>query len=241
MKKFVILGLMILLSVACTTPDISISEGLKANAKAMEVKGRQGWQFNQVIKFGDYSTSKVKRGWTSKYDVAFYFRFQGAKEKLSFTQFTPDGNQAEILAVSKFHNEEVELIKGWLSAPIASENTFAGSIIPTDNKDKAWDFILYNPEASFKKNNSECGVIKDKIGNAIVIKAIKKLEGQKNWIQIDNYGFEFAYMGEPIAAVSTMNKGKVWIKNDLAPDLKLVVSSVSTSILLRNSLVDKFD
>ncbi|MEI6091133.1 MAG: hypothetical protein WCR42_11820 [bacterium] len=241
MKKIILLGLIILVSVACTTPDIAVSDDLKTDAPAMVVKGRQGWQFNQVIKFGDYTTSKVKRGWTSKYDVAFYFRFQGAKEKLSFTQMTPDGKQAEILAVSKFRNEEVELIKGWLAAPLERTNTFAGTIIPSDSKEKVWEFILYNPEGSFDKNNTECGLIKDPNGATVVIKAVKKLEGQKSWIQIDNYGFEFWSDNKAIGAVSTINNGKVWIKNSLNPELKLVVSAVSTSILLRNSIEDKFD
>lgn len=76
---------------------------------------------------------------------------------------TPYGKQAEILAVSKFKNYELELLNGFLSVPYEYENTFAGSIIPSDNKD------------------------------------------------------------------------------NVSPDLKLVVSGVSTSILLRNSLQEKFE
>lgn len=48
---------------------------------------------------------------------------------------TPYGKQAEILAVSKFQNFELELLNGFLGVPYKYENTFAGSIIPSDNKD----------------------------------------------------------------------------------------------------------
>ena len=37
--------------------------------------------FNQVIKFEEYYTSKVKGGWTSSYETKFITRFRKAKTK----------------------------------------------------------------------------------------------------------------------------------------------------------------
>jgi hypothetical protein len=39
-----------------------------------------------------------------------------------------------------------------------------------------------------------------------------------------------------MGAVSVMNRGRVWVKNDLHPDLKLVVASLATSMLLRHNM-----
>ena len=53
---------------------------------------------------------------------------------------------------------------------------------------------------------------------------------------MDNFGFEFLHNGHSIGAVSVMNSGKVWIRNDIPSELKLVVSSISTSLLVRHSM-----
>lgn len=221
---------------ACHTPNIAVSNDLKTNSSVLDAKGRGGFQFNQVIKFGDYATSKVKRGWTkgSTININFVARFQKAEQKLSFTQNTPDNKSAEVLAISEFKNNEIDLMKDFLSYSFEYQNTFAGVIIPSENPDNTWDFIVHNPNASLP-NNADCGIIKGKSGNNILIKGIKKIEGSK-WTNSDNLGFEFIQDGKSIGAVSTMNYGKVWIKNDISADLKLVVSSVATSLLVRHNI-----
>ena len=117
-------------------PVATVSSSLYENTTVMQVKGRQGWQINQVIRYGSYTTSRVRRGWTSGYDVsAFVLRFQKAKEKLSFMQTAADGRQAEVLAVSKFQNTEYELLKGFVGYSLKYKNSFAGTVIPTDSPD----------------------------------------------------------------------------------------------------------
>lgn len=220
---------------SCKTPNIAVSEDLKSNTTIMDAKGRHGWQYNQVIRFGDYSTSKIKRGWTKSYNIEFVARFQGAEQKLSFLQRTPDALEAEVLAVGKFKSNEIDLLRGFLAYSFEYENYYAGSIIMAHNKNHIWDFVIHNPEGSSPKY-AECGIAKDQFGNEITIRGVKKIEGQRNWAQFENYGFEFSYNGQPIGAVSTLNKGRVWLKNDIHPDLKLVVSSLATSLLVRHSL-----
>jgi len=219
---------------SCTTPNIIVSDNLKTNTTVMDAKGRQGLQFNQVITFGDYSTSKVKRGWTAGYDVSFVTRFKGAKEKLNFIQFTPE-KRAYVLAVGKFKSTELELLNGFLSYAFQYENYFAGSIIPSETPNDIWEFIIHNPEGG-TSGDFECGLAKDKNGNEIRIRGVRKIEKQTNWVKLDNFGFEFIYKDQAIGAVSTINNGRVWIKNDINDDLKLVLSSMSSSLLVRHSM-----
>lgn len=233
------IAVLMLFSVAasCQTPKLVLSDDLQANTTEMKVKGRQGWQINQVIRYGDYSTSRVRRGWTTGYNISFVLRFQKAEEKLSFSQMTSDGGQAEVLAVGRFKNTEYDLLKGFLSYSVKYENSFAGSIIPTNDSGNVWEFIVYNPDGDLS-GNADCGVAKDKGGHEIIIRGIRKLDKQPKWMQFANYGFEFVENGKAIAAVSTINNGRVWISNNVDANRKLVISSLATSLLLRHSMED---
>jgi hypothetical protein len=74
------------------TPEVALDPSL--TEPAMRVKGRNGFLIGQVIQYGEYRTEPVRRGWTQSYDVPFFVRFQGAKEKLSYTQIEPHGLRA---------------------------------------------------------------------------------------------------------------------------------------------------
>lgn len=224
---------------ACSLPKILVSDNLKSDTSVLPANGRRGWQINQIITYGDYSTSQIKRGWPSPMEDTYETRFQYATNKLSFTQFTPDSLQAEVRAVGKFLNEEEEFLFGFLSYTIRFENSFTGIIIPGDNPSDVWEFIIHNPEGSLPENE-ECGMARDTEGNEIHIRGINELEGQSNRQYIDNFGFEFLHNGTAIGAVSVLNNGQVWIKNGLGPDIKLVLSCISTSLLVRHSLMDLF-
>jgi len=234
-KIFTLTAIVLVFISSCKTPGLIFSGNLKDNTKVMEVKGRQGWQFNQKITFGDYFTSKIKRGWTKGGTWNFVVKFQNAEQKLSFTQNTPFGKSAEVLAIGKFKNTELPLFKDFLSYSFKYENTFAGTVIPNDNESNNWDFVIHNPESGLPKD-ADCGIIRDSNGNEIIIRGVKKVEGQANWVTLDNYGFEFIQNGQSIGAVSTINNGRVWIKNDLDENTKLILASVSTSLLVRHSM-----
>ena len=236
MKNSVIITVLVLL-VGCKTPNILVSPELKSNTSVFDVKGRQGWQFNQVITYGDYSTSKIKRGWTSKLEIPFVIKFKSANEKLSFTQFTPDKEQADVYAIGKFENNELPLLKGFLNYSLNYKNTFAGTIIPLDVSGNYWDFLIYNMESRLS-DNMICGSAKDTKGNEIIIKGVNKTEGQANWMQMEFIGFEFFMNGQSIGAVSCLNDGRFWIKDDLNPDIKLAISCISTSLLVKHNLTD---
>ena len=225
---------------ACSTPSIVVSDHLRHGTQVMEATGRQGWQFNQVLSFGDYRTSPIKRGWTQGYQIQFVARFQKAKQKLSFTQQGPGGRQAEVLAVGQFENTEFDLLKGFLSYSTSYRNSFAGSIVPREGQGGSWEFVIHNPESSLPRD-ADTGMAQDSRGRKLLIRGVKKVEGQANWVQLDNFGFEFLLDGRAVGAVSTINSGRVWMRHDLDPELKQVVAALSTSLLVRHSLSESFD
>ncbi len=140
MKTNIAIALLALVSLfSCRTADITVDPSL--HAEAMPVKGRNGLLIGQVIRYGEFKTDPVRRGWTKGYDIPFVLRFQGAKEKLSFTQHGPAGVQAEVACISKFKSTEIELVRDFFGIPI-EQNT--GNIRRAALR---WD-ILHNPTRS---------------------------------------------------------------------------------------------
>ena len=222
---------------SCRTAETAVNNDLKSDTEIYSVKGRQGSQIGQVISFGDFKTSKVKRGWTFGYSIPFVVRFQGAKEKLSFSQFGTNGNAAEVALVSRFKETDIEPIKDYFSVSLKYKNYFAGGI-KLQNETDSWDFIVHNVDGASRslKQNPTIGFIRNRSMH-IDILGIRELEGSPSFMtQNDVYGYEFQLNGKVIGAVSTINNGKVWFKKDLTEDLKLVLASISSGLMLRNSV-----
>jgi len=235
MKKLLLL-LLVVAGVATARPQgIVVSDDLKANATIFEVKGKQGWQFNQVIKFGGFYTSKIKRSWPGGIDVGFVNRFRSAKEKLSFTQYTPDSLNSTVIAVSKFMSFETDFLNGFMGLSYNYENSFAGCIVPQNTPDNSWEFVVTDPDLILDKS-AGCGEAKDKNGRQITIRGVTLLEGQAKWMAGQVWGFEFFLDKKSIAAVSVTGNGKVYLRNDLAPDLRLVIAAMSSALMVRHDL-----
>ncbi|MFZ4455786.1 MAG: hypothetical protein ACOYOT_06160 [Bacteroidales bacterium] len=234
MKKLIVI--VAVLITGCKSPDLMMSPDLKDNSVGYDVKGRQGWQINQVISYGDYHSSKIKRGWESHFNVEFIARFKNASQKISFTQFGSSGS-VDVLAVSKFTNNEVPLLGGYMSYSFNYKDAFAGTIISSNNNSsKSWDFIFYNM-GEISSQGFLCGDVKQQPnGDEIQIRGISQSAGSSRWDMQKYAGFEFLYRGKSVGAVSLVNNGKVWFSNDLKDEEKLVLAAVSTALLARHDL-----
>ncbi len=234
-SKIVIALLALTGLVACHTPELVLDPSLTAGA--MPVKGRNGLQIGQVIRYGDYTTDKVRRGWTKGYDIPFILRFQGAKEKLSFTQFGPENTRATVSCISKFKSTEIELVRDFFGIPLEYQNYFAGNIT-VDQGGANWDFILHNPNGDFLREKSSAGFIRNG-EQQIAIEAIRGLKGQPDWMkELTVYGHEFRIGTTVVGAVSTINKGTVWIDERLDAETRTVIAAVATGLLLRRDMED---
>lgn len=234
MKPITIIALLAMTSLfACRTAEIAIDPSL--TAEAMPVKGRNGLQIGQVIRYGEYATDKVRRGWTKGYDLPFIVRFQAAKEKLSFTQFGPSHTQAEVACISKFKSTEIELVRDFFGIPLEYQNFFAGNISFGTGRSN-WDFIIHNPNGDFLRDKASAGFAQNG-SNRIDIEAIRGLQGQPDWMkELAVYGHEFRIGGKVVGAVSTVNKGKVWIDPQLDAETRTVIAAVATGLLLRTDV-----
>jgi hypothetical protein len=229
------------LSACKTLTSIEVPEGLRTDTVVMDVTGRQGWQVNQTIRFGEYGSSKIKRGWaqtrSGALEIGFAARFKSAKQKLSFNLYGPDTQSAQLLAVSRFERNEVELLKGYLSATTHYANTFAGSVKTGEGREE-WEFLVNNPEDG-SPADTDTGRLHTPSGREILIRGVKRPEGYADRpAGFYNYGFEFVQDGRSVGAVSLLGKGRVWLHQSLDADTRLVLASVATALMVRTSLKD---
>lgn len=237
MYKISIVLFLIVLA-GCKTPQMYVAPDLKNDSQQLQVTGRQGLQVGRHLTFGEYSTSKVKQGWVKGYDIPFFVRFQGMKEKLSFRQFGKPGQVADVYAVGKFRSTELPFLKDYFNIILNEKNHFAGTVILDEGKE-VWEFLLFNPDGESLKE-SKAGFAR-KGTETIEVNGIKKLENGKPSLSYKFWGYEFIYNGQPVGAVEIVNNGNVWVKNNLSDDLKLVLASLSSSLLLRTSLEERMD
>jgi hypothetical protein len=240
-KHLLVAGLLSASVISCRTAELAVNQNLKDDTEAYSVKGRQGFQIGQTLSFGDFKTSKVDRDWTFSHSIPFIVRFQGAKEKLGFTQFANHtGNSADVAVVSKFKETEYEPIKDYFSVALKHKNYFAGGIRLNQSND-TWDFIVHQVDGSNRSlnGNGTVGYVRNS-SLKIDIAGIRELEGSSSFITQNNvYGYEFLLHGKVVGTVSTIDNGKVWLRKELSEDVKLVLASVSSGLLLRNSVEEK--
>ena len=233
----IISALFLVVLVGCKTPQMYVAPTLKNESETLSVKGRLGFHIGRRLSFGEYTTSKVKQGWVKGYDIPFFVRFQGMKEKLSFQQFNASGQMAEVYSVGKFRSTEMPFIRADFNIILKEKNHFTGTVILNGGQD-VWEFLLYNPDGESLKG-AKAGFIKNNY-EEIEVEGVTQLENGNNFSS-KFWGYEFIHHEEAIGAVEIVNNGKVWIKNDLPADLKLVLASLSSSLLLRTSLEERIE
>ena len=90
------------------------------------------------------------------------------------------------------------------------------------------------------KSETDNGIAMDEQGNSIEIKGTKQLSENKFFTDDSKtFGYELFRNGESIGAVSVLGNGKVWIKNSLSPQDKLIVASLSSILISKQNLSQK--
>ena len=217
---------------SCSTPQMAVDQQLQAST-AMPVKGRQGWMVNQHLSFGEFTTGQVKRGWLKSYDIPFIVRFSGAKEKLAYDLADGEGNTAEVFCMGKLREQDLLLFNKYFDINLKWQDAFSGTISLNGGR-QHYDFLLTDLNQNNWFRPAE-GFIRYQEG-LIDIQPVDRLVNGKRALGMQSLGFQFVYEGEVVGAVETLNNGRVWLKDSLAPELRLVLGSVSAALLLRSEL-----
>lgn len=238
MNRRVALGIIAISSLlgACQTPDMALSDSKLAETPGWRVSGRQGFLFRQKLQYGNYKTSRVKRGWTRSYHLPFFIHFQGARQRLSFTQFLPDSSIAEVMAVSNFQSKELPLFRDFFRITLDYENSFAGVIVLNADSNQTWEFLMHGVAGNLFRQVGGFA----RLGNdSIYINQVTRYNRANSWSGAGVLGYEFVENGHVLGAVELLNRGKVWIQPDLEPNQALLVSSLSSALLLYQNLEEQ--
>lgn len=270
MNYKMLLAVLVVLS-SCTAAKVSVPDQFSSQATKMPVKGINGWQVNQRLTFGNFQTSKIKRGWDFTASVQYTkFRIRPEEALLKVFDINTDNNTntqrnkfqytiedgnliAEVYATEKFKEKQLVYKSNnpWIgnaSKTNKYEYAFTAAIVPlTAKNDAPWSLVLVNKydiakdtarrlfdrpyveEEGYATNGKENIAIRPLRLENVTTKSGKntKVFGGKMLS-----GYELQWDGGVVGIIDILDNN-VWLYNDLEPEEKLILSSISSAILLK--------
>lgn len=166
MKLSLLIPIIVLFS-ACTAAKLSVPTQFSSQATKMPVKGLNGWMINQQLQFGNYQTSRIRRGWDFSASVQ-YTKFRTKPEeqilrifnietdnksslqKNRFQYTLEEGDRlAEIYATEKFTEKDLVYksnnpFLGDASKTKRYEYAFTAAILPVAPQADPWSLVIIN-------------------------------------------------------------------------------------------------
>lgn len=239
MRKTLYLLLLILFFSGCSTPHMRLPESLQGNAEMYVVQGRDGWRINQQISFSEFRAGPVARGWTKGYDYPFLIRFSAAREKFQFPMVDQYGGKVQVFCFGKLREQDLRIFKDYFDINLHATDTFTCSISSAPKE--TYDFYVSN--LNLQQNVGYKPMQGSLRGGAIdyQLRSIWHLDSGHRTLDTQPLGVEFSHNGRAIAAVETINEGRVWLHKDLSQSARLVVAAAASALLLRSGLAEHND
>ena len=231
-------GLLCLALVGCSLPQMRVDPELSRHSEAHTVSGRDGWWIEQRLSFGPYRAGPVSRGWTKGYDYPFIVRFTGAREKLRFAVQDSGGNSAMVHCIGKLREADLRAFSEYFDVGVYARDTFTGTI---SLDARSIDFFVNNLNVQQNAGYRPLEGTAFTGQQPISLSAVWELESGQRWPGTEPIGVEFLRGGEVIGAVETVNEGRVWIREQLDAQDRLVLASLASALLLRSGLGDHND
>ena len=219
---------------ACKPVQMAVSPELKQRVEPFKVTGKQGFNWKQVIRFGNYYSEDIKRGWSNISHFRFFIEKDAATDELQFTQKDSLGNVAEVICASSYMNKELPL--GLFSIEFEYHDNYSGSILLNDAK-IPWTFFIANGYDSdnFGAETWVGELIRGEKRVSII--GTNKIENVKSSFSATELtGYEYFLNGKSIGAVEVVNNGRVWIIKEISKEHQLLLASMSTALMLRTNL-----
>jgi hypothetical protein len=240
LPKYLLLPLLPVLALAgCSVPQMRVDPDLRGDAIAWPVQGRNGWLVDQVLAFGPYRSGPVSRGWTKGYDYPFIVRFSGAREKLRFAVRDDAGNEAMVHCAGKLREQDLRAFRDYFDVNIKTTDTFTGTILL--NEARSFDFHIENLNVQQNVGYKPLEGAVRGAGESIRLRAVWQTASGQRWLDTQPIGVEFLRDGSVIGAVETVNEGRVWIRDDLDGEVRMVLASLASALLLRSGLAEHND
>jgi hypothetical protein len=264
MKKMMITmlaGCMVLVS--CKTPEPALKGDWNAPVK-MDVKGRNGWAFNEQLSFGSYRTVTVKRSWTkgsgafagwamykpgyNEIEKIIGVDYSQRKQKLRFEMTDALQQQSAVFCMTEVRsanfiignnpNSVVNTVSSLLEIGDNYTNGYWVNIY-LKNSDRPWEMVIDNNGAQRDRRNYT-GFLALDSRTYYVIKPIYSLQNKKGEavnIIGGSFGFEFQDRnGRPLAAVSMMDNGRVYFNDDVTAEERFLLANACAALLMQQQI-----
>lgn len=219
------LTLLVLLP-ACQTARMPVPETLAASER-MPVQGRQGWKLNQQIRFGPFETSEVQRSWTRGRDLrVLAYERNNRRQQYSFTLREAAQDRwrvtcAATLLARTIHTPVVDVEPTNRSALHCSLRSLEGS-------GEVWELMLHE-----QRERPLAGTL-TRDGATLRVLGTNRLDRALSTSATT--GYEIQENGRVLGAVEVINDGAVWLRGDVAPGSRSLVSATSAALLLLEDL-----
>jgi hypothetical protein len=255
MKTFVktaliILGLQLAFAQSSNAQKfIKIDELLKLNSQAMKVK-RKGVSSVGKYEFGTYQVISSKSGWEKTTRKSPLFSDNTSMKSSSNMSFVFVNDEADTSIANIRVAENIEIDEGswffktftnWSVAEVQKAEGVFETVFSFSSDTTLWSLVVIYPTAvevdGMYQSDDQTefrGILTDN-HTFIEITVITENEDGKSPLFNPFLGYEFWQGTRSLAAVQAMplNKWYVWIRDDLDPDLKFVLASAATAMLVK--------
>lgn len=252
----------IIATVGCAPARIGLEPQDWNDKQEFSVKGRQGILIKQKLSFGDFKTAVVKRSWTrgsSSFDGWVWSRpghndyyrvgteYTNRKQTLRFDLTDNNANESSVFCISKARSKDfvvgrnsnslLNIVLDILRIEDASENMFFVKLY-LKNEEQPWEMVIDN-DAVQAKSKTYTGVIAQSKEKYYTIHPVYKITGKNDKLYtmpFGSVGYEIRNKeGKPLAAISTMDKGTVYLKPMPAAE-KFLLANICTALLLQENI-----
>lgn len=258
MRNF-LAGFVVLMCIGCSSIEPALSVSDSPMMESYPVKGRNGWQLNQKLEFGEYQTTKVKRSWTRtretitdlegrrlsrSYPDLITHNYSDKDQSFYFQINDQYGNTSDVYGTSEFHSHDLQLgdnrnSMGNILQDIIggdfSENIFYLQVFVND-EERPWQLILDNDASQVFAGEYE-GILGFDMDHYYLLHPITKMQGKSGPRTIaGSLGFEvFTKDKKPVAAVYLENNGKVYF-HTRDPKERFLMANLAAALLLQQDI-----
>lgn len=210
--------------VAAREVRLALDPQLAESASEVPVKGANPRRWGADLSFGDYRAVGVRDGDHLEWFFAVgNFGTGAAKSASRLTLEGPSGAiRVECLA------KRSVLARGSFSIDLALGRKpllMCGLEGPEEDR---WTLVLTERAPNLTGAIQPADGI---AGERLDVRSVHRLEGSK-WPLAEPAGYEISKSGRVVAAVETINRGRVWIASDLDADTRLRVAAAAAALLL---------
>lgn len=256
---------LILFSFSCSTVNLHLDGESWNDKESFEVKGRGIAFAKEKLSFGNYTTHYVKRSWTRggpstyglgtgmpgtpEYANIISLSYIKKKQTLRFGIADDQGNKSDVFAVSNFNAREIQVGKNENSLFNIALDILQQAKKPStsmyyvqlymNGEEQPWQMIHdnYTSQQPAKNYIGYLAKSNNLYYQIVPISSMVNTKGKIFNMPMGAYGFAFLTReGQPLAAVSLLNKGAVYFTKEVKPNEKFLFANAAAALLMQQEL-----